>query len=165
MIKSLSILQFPKELKLLISIFVIVLSLGVTLGVIYVGYNTNYTPAGTQSYYAGDLVNPDFEIPESYPKSLEALLLTTHTHVTAFAIIFLIMGFLMYFTDTLNYHLKIFLMIEPLLSTIITFSSFFAIRYINPYFTYLTITSGILMYLSFYLVAFIILKESLSKAE
>ena len=84
--------NFPKEVKLLISVFVIVLSIGVTIGLIYVGYNTDYTATGTQNYYAGDPVSPEFQIPEQYPKSLEGLLLTTHTHVMSFAIIFFVLG-------------------------------------------------------------------------
>ena len=65
--------EFPREIKILISAFVFVLTIGVTIGVIYVGYNTEYTPLGTQTYYAGDSVTPEFEIPDQYPRSFEAL--------------------------------------------------------------------------------------------
>lgn len=154
--------KFPREIKMLISVFIFVLTIGVTIGVIYVGYNTDYTPSGTQTYYAGDSVTPEFEIPDQYPKSFEALLLTTHTHVTAFAIIFLVMGVLMFFTDTLSGAWKVFLMLEPMVSTLVTFGSFFAIRYIHESFSYLTMVSGILMYASYYIMAFIIFRESIS---
>ena len=152
---------FPSDLKIMIVAFVIVLALGVTIGLIYVGINTNYTPLGTQSFYAGDQVSPNFEIPEQYPKSLEALLLTTHTHVIALSLIFFIMGGLLFFTDILHRKWKLFFMIEPLISTLITFGSFFAIRYIHPNFVYFTMVSGILMYVSFYVMAFIVIQESL----
>lgn len=154
--------EFPREIKILISAFVFVLTIGVTIGVIYVGYNTDYTPLGTQTYYAGDSVTPEFEIPDQYPRSFEALLLTTHTHVTAFAIIFLIMGVLMFFTDSLPAPWKLILMIEPMASTLVTFGSFFAIRYIHGSFSYLTMVSGILMYASYYVTAIIIFRESIS---
>ncbi len=153
---------WPPQLKLLVAAFIIVLSIGVTIGVIYVGYNTDFTPSGTQSYYAGDTVNPEFEIPEQYPKSLEALLLTSHTHITAFAIIFLVMGVLMFFTESLSNKWKLFFMIEPMVSTLVTFGSFFAIRYIDPNFVYLTIVSGVLMYMSYYIMAIIIFRETIT---
>ena len=152
----------PRDLRILIAVFVIVLTLGVTIGLIYVGINTDYTPSGTQSFYAGDQVSSDFEIPEQYPKSLEGLLLTTHTHIIAFSIIFLIMGGLLYFTNILHKKWKLFFMIEPLISTLITFGSFFAIRYIHPNFVYFTMVSGVLMYVSFYVMAVIIFRESIS---
>jgi len=52
-------------------------------------------------------------------------------------------------------------MIEPLISTLITFGSFFAIRYIHPNFVYFTMVSGVLMYVSFYVMAIIIFRESI----
>ncbi|MBT4809413.1 MAG: hypothetical protein HOB42_06150 [Candidatus Marinimicrobia bacterium] len=154
---------FPRELKLLITVFILVLTVGVSIGLIYVGYNTDYTLSGTQTFYGGDTITSDFEIPEQYPKSFEALLLTSHTHITAFSIIFLVMGILMFFTESLPPKWKMILMIEPLVSTLVTFGSFFAIRYIHHGFVYLTMVSGILMYISYYIMAWIILKESLNK--
>ena len=103
-----SIQSFPKELKILIAVFIIVLTIGVTIGLIYVGYNTDYSVKGTQTYYTGDPVSSDFDIPEMYPKSIEALLLTTHTHIIAFAIIFLVVGALMFFTNSLPSKWKFF---------------------------------------------------------
>jgi hypothetical protein len=53
-------------------------------------------------------------------------------------------------------------MIEPMASTLVTFGSFFAIRYIHGSFSYLTMVSGILMYASYYVTAIIIFRESIS---
>ena len=156
-----SIRYLSSELKILVAVFIIVLTVGVTIGLIYVSYNTDYTLSGTQTYYGGDAITSDFEIPEQYPKSLEGLLLTTHTHIIAFAIIFLIMGGLLFFTNILHKKWKLFFMIEPLISTLITFGSFFAIRYIHPNFVYFTMVSGVLMYVSFYVMAIIIFRESI----
>ncbi len=157
-----SIRYLSSELKILVAVFIIVLTVGVTIGLIYVSYNTDYTLSGTQTYYGGDAITSDFEIPEQYPKSLEGLLLTTHTHIIAFAIIFLIMGGLLFFTNIIYKKWKLFFMIEPLISTLVTFGTFFAIRYIHHDFVYLTMVSGVLMYLSYYIMAFIIFRESIS---
>jgi hypothetical protein len=71
------------------------------------------------------------------------------------------MGGLLFFTNILHKKWKLFFMIEPLISTLITFGSFFAIRYIHPNFVYFTMVSGILMYVSFYVMAIIIFRESI----
>jgi len=157
-----TIRSFGRELKILIAVFIVVLTVGVSIGLIYVGYNTDYTSTGTQSYYGGDPILADFEIPDQYPKSFESLLLTSHTHITAFAIIFLVLGVLIFFVESLRQKWKLFLMIEPLISTLVTFGSFFAIRYIHPSFVYLTMVSGVLMYFSYYVMAFFIFRESIS---
>ena len=157
-----TIRSFPRDLRILIAVFVTVLTVGVTIGLVYVGYNTDYTLIGTQTYYGGDTITSDFEIPDQYPKSFEALLLTSHTHITAFSIIFLVMGLLMFFTESLSPMWKLIFMIEPLISTLVTFGSFFAIRFISRDFVYLTMVSGILMYCSYYIMAFIIFRESVS---
>ncbi len=152
--------SFPSPVKTLIAVFIIVLTIGVSAGLYYVGYNTDYTVKGTQEFYGGSRKDSEFDIPDQYPKSLEALLLTTHSHVTSFAVIFVVLSLLFYFTESLPEKWKIFFMIEPLISTLVTFSSFFAIRYLNPNFVYLTMISGGLMYGSYYIMAVIIFKES-----
>jgi len=81
----------------------------------------------------------------------------------SFAIIFIVLGALLFFTETLSKKWTLILMIEPFISTLVTFGSFFAIRYIHPNFAYLTIISGVLMYLSYYIMALIIFKESVLK--
>ena len=71
---------------------------------------------------------------------------TTHEHVNSFAIISFMIGVIFYFNSIINGKLKTFLMIEPFISTIITFLSLWLIRFINTSFA-LNILSSTLMYL------------------
>lgn len=165
MMKYLPLYQWPGQLKLLVITFVIVLSIGVTTGLIYVGLTTGMNPVGTSEHYSGSEAPDDFDIPEKYPQSLEHMLLTTHTHIISFAIIFIFLGGLFYFTSILGDGWKIFFMIEPLISTLVTFGSIWGIRYIHSGFSFVTMVSGILMYTSFYFMVSIIAWEITFKKE
>ncbi|MFQ6677143.1 MAG: hypothetical protein ACE5D0_02380 [Fidelibacterota bacterium] len=144
--------KLDESLRWFLISFIIVISLGVSLGLIYVNLTTHMSADQTYERIAGSQTD-EYEIPEHFPKSLENLLLTTHTHVISFALIFVMMGGLFYFNSILSGGWKLFLMIEPLVAILTTFGSFWGIRYIHPAFSYLTIFSGVLMYLSFYIVA------------
>lgn len=161
-----ALFKLEKVLKHLIALFVFVLTLGVTIGIIYLEYSTNMTPTGTVEQYNGSFQQDnDFEIREKYPKQINELLLTTHTHVIMFSIIFFCMGLVFYFNSIVNGFWKKFLIFEPLVSTIITFSSIWGIRYIDSDFVYITIVSAFLMYASFYIMSFISLYELVFKKD
>jgi hypothetical protein len=89
--------------------------------------------------------------------------LTTHTHIIAFALIFVLLGGLFYYNSIISATWKNVLMIEPLLATLVTFGSIWGIRFIHPAFSYLTILSGSLMYLSFYTMTTILLYDLIFK--
>lgn len=155
--------QWPAHLKLFIATFVFVLSIGVTIGLIYVELSTGMNPSGTTEHYRGSELGNDFDIPEKFPQSLENLLLTTHSHVISFSLIFFVLGGILYFSSLLGEGWKKFLMIEPLVSTLVTFGSIWGIRYIHSAFSFLIMLSGILMYASFYIITALILYEVLLK--
>jgi hypothetical protein len=118
------------------------------------------TSNGTVERYNGSKVNPDdFEIAEKYPKPISEMLLTTHNHVITFSLIFTAIGLIFYFNSIIGGFWKDFLILEPLISTIITFSSIWGIRYIHESFVYITIVSAVLMYISFYLMSVVLLYE------
>jgi Zn-dependent membrane protease YugP len=60
---------------------------------------------------------------------------------------------------------KFVLMAEPLFSTLITFGSIWGIRFIAPEFAYITMISGILMYITYYVMVGIMLYELLFYSE
>jgi len=161
---KLKLSQLDKELKAFLISFLVVLTIGVSIGLIYLKYTTNMTTSGTVERYNGSIENEsEFEIAESYPKPISEMLTTTHSHVIIFAIIFAAIGFIFYFNSTIKGFWKQFLIIEPLISTIITFSSIWGIRYIHKSFVYITIVSAILMYVSFYIMSLISLYELIFK--
>lgn len=159
---EIKLFQLDKALKTFLATFIVVLTIGVSIGVIYLKFTTKMTPSGTVERYNGSNEN-EFEIAESYPKPISEMLTTTHSHVIIFAIIFVAIGFIFYFNSIINAFWKQFLIIEPLISTIITFSSIWGIRYIHKSFVYITIISAILMYVSFYIMSLITLYELIFK--
>ena len=151
--------ELPRKLKLLCFLTVFNLTIGVGVGLYYIGYTTQYSPSGTSEHFAGSKVSDDFDIPDKYPKPLSELLNTTHTHVISMTFIFLIIGGIFYFNSIITGSMKIILIVESFISIIVTFSGIWLVRFIHPGFSYLVILSGILMYMSFFIMASTIFYE------
>ena len=113
--------ELPRKLKLLCFITVFNLTIGVGVGLYYVGYTTQYSPSGTSEHFAGSKISDDFDIPDKYPKPFTELLNTTHTHVISLTFIFLIIGGIFYFNSIITGSMKTFLIVEPFISIIVTF--------------------------------------------
>jgi len=153
--------RLEKNLKRFLTAFLIVLNIGVTIGLVYLNFTTSMTPSGTVERYNGSELGDvdEFDIAESYPKQINELLLSTHNHVISFAFIFAFIGIIFYFNSVIGGLWKIILIIEPLVSTVVTFSSIWGIRYIHEGFVYLTVISAIVMYISFYIMSAISIYE------
>ena len=151
--------ELPRKLKLLCFLTVFNITVGVGVGLYYVGYTTQYSPSGTSEHFAGSQVSDDFDIPDKYPKPFSELLNTTHTHVISMTFIFIITGGIFFFNSIITGSIKTFLIVEPFISIIVTFGGIWLIRFIHPGFSYLVILSGILMYLSFFIMASTIFYE------
>ncbi len=153
--------QLDSYLKLFLVTFLCVMTIGVTIGLIYVQKTTNISTKGTIHRYAGSESTDEIGIPEHYPKPISDMLMTTHNHIISFSMIFGLIGFMFYFNSIISGKWKFFLMIEPLISTILTFGSIWGIRFFSPSFAYITIISGLVMYVVFYLMVVIMLYELL----
>ena len=151
--------EFPVKLKLLCFLTIFNLTIGVGVGLYYIGYTTQYSPSGTSEHFAGSKVSDDFDIPDKYPKPFSELLNTTHTHVISMTFIFLIIGGIFYFNSIITGVMKTILILEPFISIIITFGGIWLIRFIHPGFSYVVILSGILMYLDYFIMASTIFYE------
>ena len=151
--------ELPRKLKLLCFMTVFNLTIGVGVGLYYIGYTMQYSPSGTSEHFAGSKISDDFDIPDKYPKPFTELLNTTHTHVISLTFIFLIIGGIFYFNSIITGTMKTFLIVEPFISIIVTFGGIWLVRFIHPEFSYLVILSGILMYLSYFIMASTIFYE------
>ena len=156
---STKLYEFPNKLKLLCFLTVFNITVGVGVGLYYVGYTTQYSSIGTSEHFAGSKVSDDFDIPDKYPKPISELLNTTHIHIISMTFIFLIIGGIFYFNSIITGSMKTILIIEPFISIIVTFGGIWLVRFIHPGFSYLVILSGILMYLSFIIMASTIFYE------
>tara|TARA_B000000477_G_C6078420_1_gene222035 strand:+ start:687 stop:1175 length:489 start_codon:yes stop_codon:yes gene_type:complete len=148
--------------KTFLAFFLFTIQIGIVIGIGYIYYTTNLNPEGTIEHYNGSEIVED-DIPEEFPKPLEGMILTTHAHVNSFALISLIIGFIFYFNSIITNKLKLFLMVEPFISTIITFSSIWVMRYLNEHFVYLVMISSLLMYLCWSVMVIISFYEILFK--
>jgi len=137
--------------RILLSAFIIVLTIGVTLGLFYVMETTGVTPDGTIEQFNGS-ESSSIDIPDKYAKRYSDMLLTTHNHIISFSIIFILLGFIFIHNSILSKRMTLFLVIEPFLATISTFGSLWLIRYCSPSFVWLTIVSSTLLYTSFYVI-------------
>lgn len=150
-----SLYKFDKTLKLFLLFFIFSLSTGVLFGLIYLNQTTSISKQGAVERLRGSENDPEdeFEIQEQYPKSSSEILMTVHNHIIGFSFIFVLMGGIFYFNSIVKGLWKKFFLIEPFISIVISFSSLFAIRFLDRSFVYLTIVSSSLIYISFFVMA------------
>ena len=144
-----------KNLKKLLIYYLFTIGIGFSLGVLYVYLNSEFSNTGMVEQYVGN--NDEWE--PKLPKTLKDLVSHTHEHITMFSIIFLSLGLIFSYNSVIKGFWKSFLILEPFISIIITFSGFFIIRYITTTFSYVIIISSFLMYIFFYIMLFVCLYE------
>jgi len=162
-ISKIKLYQLPGAIKLLLMLTVLNLTAGVSIGLYYVSNTTHLLPEGTAEQFRGSPVDDDFDIPEKFPKPISELLTTTHNHIISMTFIFFIMGGIFYFNSIITGFWKTFFIAEPFFSILVTFGGIWLIRFIHHSFSYLVMVSGILMYLSFFIMAGTIIYELSSK--
>ncbi|WP_242091567.1 hypothetical protein [Aestuariivivens sediminicola] len=147
----------PKEIKLLIGTFVIVLSIGFFTGLLFVGETSSANPKGIQEQYLG---NEDEDVIEvmRFKKSDQEMLTLVHNHVLSMSIIFFLLGLIVSLTK-LPKKFKLFIIIEPFFSVLLTFGGLYLLWKGMLWMTYVVMFSGVLMTLTFTLAVFIILYQ------
>ena len=158
MINNLQLRNLDSTAKIFLTFFLATMLIGIFTGLSYIYFTTDMNPSGTIEHYNGSEVLDD-EIPEEFPKPLEGMILTTHAHVNSFALISFVIGLIFYFNSFISGKLKLLLMIEPFISTIITFASLWLLRFINEQFVYLVMISSFIMYLFWIIMIMICLYE------
>ena len=157
--------ELPEKVRYFLSAFLVMMTIGVTVGLVYVNQTTGLSGKRTTEHYAGSALEDDMDIPEKYPKEIEGMLLTTHTHLISFSFIFFFLGALFYMNSILTGGWKTFIMIEPFVSVLGTFGSIWGIRYLSPSFSMATMVFGILTYLTFYLMVAVCIYDLLLKKD
>jgi len=154
---------FPKEIKLLIGAFVIVLSIGFYTGLLFVGETSSANPNGIEEQYLGNEADEDATVMK-FRKSEKEMLTLVHNHVLSMSLIFFLLGLILS-TTKLNKKLKLFLIIEPFFSVVFTFGGIYLLWKNILWMKYIVMFSGTLMVLTFALSVFIILKQLLFKKQ
>ncbi|MBL4707246.1 MAG: hypothetical protein JKY48_02240 [Flavobacteriales bacterium] len=160
MLKAGYLSSFSTELKALTVFFLITLSIGFYLGLGFVNHTTENKAQGIIENYNG---NEQDEAAETmkFKKSEHEMYNILHTHFLSLSLIFFILGLLTYGTS-INSKLRKFLMIEPLISVILTFGGIYFIWTGLEWMTYVVMFSGMLMTLSYTVAAFLILNALFS---
>ena len=90
------------------------------------------------------------------------MLSIVHSHILSMSLIFFILGLIVSITK-LKQRVKIFLMVEPLLSVLLTFGGLYFMWTGVIWMKYIVMFSGTIMTLSFLLSVVIILKQLFEK--
>ena len=150
-----------KEIKLLIGAFIIVLSIGFYSGLLFVGETSTTNPNGIEEQYLGNEADENAVVMK-FKKSETEMLAIVHSHVLSMSIIFFLVGLLLSITK-LNKKIKLFLMIEPFVSVVLTFGGLYLLWSGLLWMKYIVIFSGTLMTLSFTLSIIIIIFQLFKK--
>ena len=157
------ILTFPKEIKLLIGAFIIVLSIGFYTGLLFVSETSSANPTGIEEQYLGNETDEDATIMR-FRKSDKEMLSIVHSHILSMSIIFFLLGLILSITK-LNNKTKLFLMIEPFFSIILTFGGLYFLWKGMLWMKFVVMFSGTLMALTFTLSMAIILFQLFQKQK
>jgi len=131
-------------LRLFLSTFLIVLTIGYGIGLAFVDHTTSGTPRGLAEEFRG---TPDGTSAAElkYEKGENELYIFLHNHILSLAIVFFAVGGIFYFSSLVNEGIKKLLMVEPLIALITTFGGIWLMRFVGAGFSWLVIISGITM--------------------
>ena len=148
----------PKEIKIFIASFVIILSIGFFTGLFFVNETSSASsPTGIEENYLGNENDGNAEIMK-FKKSEREMLTIVHTHVLSMSFIFFLLGILVWMTK-LSKKVKLFLTVEPFFSVILTFGGIYLLWTGILWMKYVVIFSGILMTLTFAASAIVVLYQ------
>lgn len=151
----------PREIKLLIGAFVIVLSVGFYTGLLFVRETSTAKPNGIEEHYLGNENDENAEVMR-FKKSNREMLTLVHNHILSMSIIFFLIGILVSITE-LGRKLKLFLIVEPFLSVLLTFGGIYLLWTGILWMKYIVMISGVLMTLTFTCSTLIILRQLFKK--
>ena len=139
--------QFPKEIKALILIFIVVLSIGFYGGLSFVNHTTSINTDDIETHYLGNENDEAAKIMK-FKKNESEILTVIHGHMLSLSVIFFLLSLILA-TTSINKKLKYFLMIEPFISIVLTFGGIYLLWSGITWFKYIIILSGAFMAFSF----------------
>jgi hypothetical protein len=95
---------------------------------------------------------------DAVPSYAEMLTLT-HTHILSMAVIFTLSGFAVALCSRPSRRMKRFLVVEPFVALLVSFTSLWLVRYVDPRFSWLLELSSGVMAITFYVQSWLILTE------
>lgn len=145
----------PRALRMFVISFVIALNIGFFTGFSFVRVTTSLNAKGIEQNYLGN--EEDEDAATMYFKKSEGEVLTLiHNHMLSLAVIFFILGVLLWMTDVSG-HLRSFLMYEPFVSLILTFGGIYVLWKGVVWFKYVIMLSGMAMVFSILLMSALVI--------
>jgi hypothetical protein len=163
MIKAGYLAFLPGEIRALIALFLLGLSIGFYTGLGFVKHTTEASPQGIVENYKGN-ENNEMADTMKFKKSEHEMLSILHTHLLSLSLVFFILGLLSYGVP-MNRSLRKFLMLEPLLSVVLTFGGIYYLWEGLHWMVYLVMFSGFLMTLSYSLAVVAIFRTLLKPVQ
>lgn len=160
---SFKLRYLPGKLKWLVAMFLCTLLFGYGASFIVLSDQTGLSARGIEENYNGNEKDEDARTIK-FRKSRFEILTTVHSHVFTLGVIFLITGFLTFFTSFPEL-LRGILMIEPLLSLIVSFTSLILLWNGFVAFKYLALLSGGVMHTGFITAILLLLWEISRRKE
>ncbi|WP_019039127.1 hypothetical protein [Psychroflexus tropicus] len=157
MIISQSLKDQSKEVKHLISAFLVVLNIGYFTGITFVDDTTDQSPEGIEENYLGN-ESDEAAMEMKFKKSKQEILNIVHTHMLSISVIFFLTGILVSKTSV-NSILRKILMIEPFLSILLTFGGIYLLWSGIIWMKYVVMVSGIAMTFAFIGALIVIFKS------
>jgi len=158
-----TIYQFPKEIKALIMAFICTLSIGFYSGISFVRTTTNTNPKGIEERYLGNESDENAS-KMLFKKSEGEIMTTVHSHILSLSVIFFLVALLLATTD-IPEKIKLFLMIEPFISLVLTFGGIYLLWKEITWMKYVIMISGFLMTANYTISIFMILRGLLKKKK
>ncbi len=149
--------SFPKEIKIFIASFVVILSIGFFTGLLFVNETSSASAAGIEENYLGNEQDENAGIMK-FQKSEREMLTIIHTHILSMSFIFFLLGILVWLTR-LSKNWKLFLTVEPFISVLLTFGGIYLLWTGILWMKYIVIFSGVLMTLTFAVSAVCVLYQ------
>ena len=147
-----------RTMRLFLTAFLIVLTVGYTIGLLFVDHTTSGTTQGLSEHFRGTPENSD-SAELKYAKSPDEMYIFLHNHILSLSLVFVAVGAIFYFHSMRPGLLKDLLIIEPFVAIITTFGGIWMMRFVSEYFNWLVLVSGISMVGCYIIMVTLILKE------
>ena len=149
----------PAPIRTLARWLTIVQLVGYTTSLVFVWHTTRLVPGGVAERYRGAAVDSLSASAMQFPKSFAEMLTITHTHLLSMAAIFVFSGLGVALCARLAPRWRRFLIAEPFVALLVSFSAMWLMRYVDPRFAWLLEASSATLALAFYVQSFLILRE------
>jgi hypothetical protein len=148
----------PETVRTLGRWITIVQLVGYTTSLLFIHHTTGMTPGGVADRYRGSETE-SADAAMQFPKSLAEMLTITHTHLLSMAVIFVLSGLALALCTRPSERVRRFLIAEPFVALLVSFSAMWLMRYVNARFSWLLALSSGLMAATFYVQSFFVLRE------